>query len=48
MPLLSSKDETDQEAVDIRQQCEDHVLTINDLQNEILVIKTPMRRVSHA
>lgn len=40
-----SKQETDQEAVDIREKCEDYVLSINDLQNSILVIKTPTRRV---
>ena len=42
----SSKEETDQEAVEIRQKCEDYVLSINDLQSEVLVIKTPIRRVS--
>ena len=42
---LFSKEETDQEAVDIRQKCEDHVLNVNNLQSEILVIKTPIRRV---
>lgn len=42
-----SKEETDQEAVDIRQKCEDYVLSINDLQSEVLVIKTPIRRVKN-
>ena len=41
-----SKDETDQDAVEIRQKCEDYVLRINDLQSQILVVKTPIRRVS--
>ncbi|CAF1503942.1 unnamed protein product [Adineta steineri] len=43
---LHSKEETDQEAVDIRQKCEDYVLSINDLQSQILVVKTPIRRIS--
>jgi hypothetical protein len=42
-----SKEETDQEAVEIRQKCEDYVININDLQNEILVVKKPHRRVRH-
>lgn len=42
-----SKDETDQEAVEIRQKCEDYVININDLQNEILIIKKPIRRVNN-
>ena len=41
-----SKEETDQEAVEIRQKCEEYVLSINELQSQILVIKTPVRRVS--
>lgn len=41
-----SKEETDQEAMDIRQKCEDYVLNINDLQSEILVVKNPTRRVN--
>ncbi len=42
-----SKEETDQEAVEIREKCEDYVININDLQNEILVVKKPHRRVRH-
>ena len=41
-----SKKETDEEAVDIRKNCEDSVVTINDLQNQILVVRTPHRRVN--
>lgn len=41
-----SKEETDEEAIEIRQKCEDYVININDLQNQILFIKTPRRRVS--
>lgn len=44
--LIFSKEETDQEAVDIRQKCEDYVLNINDLQSEILIVKNPTRRVN--
>ncbi len=44
--MFFSKDETDQEAIEIRQKCEDYVLNINELQNQILIIKTPHRRVS--
>jgi len=40
-----SKEETDEEAVEIRQKCEEYVININQLQNQILVIKTPYRRV---
>ncbi|CAF1474333.1 unnamed protein product [Adineta ricciae] len=43
---LRSKKETDEEAVDIRKNCEDSVVTINDLQNQILVVRTPHRRIS--
>lgn len=43
---IFSKEETDQEAVEIRQKCEDYVLNINELQNQILIIKTPIRRVN--
>ena len=46
MTLYFSKEETDQEAIDIRQKCEDYVLSINDLQSQILVVKTPIRRVN--
>lgn len=41
-----SKDETDQDAMEIREKCEDYVLNISDLQNQILVVKTPIRRVN--
>lgn len=44
--MYFSKEETDQEAVEIRQKCEDYVLSINDLQSQILVVKTPIRRVN--
>ena len=43
---IFSKEETDEEAVNIRQKCEDYVLNINDLQSEILVVKNPTRRVN--
>ncbi|CAF1498579.1 unnamed protein product, partial [Adineta ricciae] len=43
---LRNKEETDQEAVEIRRKCEDYVLNINDLQSQILVVKTPTRRIS--
>ncbi|CAF1336094.1 unnamed protein product [Adineta ricciae] len=43
---LRSKKETDEEAIDIRKNCEDSVVTINDLQNQILVVRTPHRRIS--
>lgn len=43
-----SKEETDEEAVNIRQKCEDYVLNINDLQSEILVVKNPTRRVNQS
>ncbi len=39
------KEEADQEAVEIRGKCEDYVVNINDLQNQILVVKSPHRRV---
>ncbi len=39
------KEEADQEAVEIREKCEDYVVNINDLQNQILVVKSPHRRV---
>ena len=44
--MFFSKNETDEEAVDIRKNCEDSVVTINDLQNQILVVRTPHRRVN--
>jgi hypothetical protein len=44
--LCFSKEETDEEAVEIRQKCEDYVLSINDLQSQILFVKTPIRRVN--
>jgi hypothetical protein len=44
--LCFSKEETDQEAVDIRQKCEDYVINISELQSQILVVKTPIRRVN--
>ncbi|CAF4235657.1 unnamed protein product, partial [Rotaria magnacalcarata] len=40
------KEETDQEAIEIRQRCEEYVLSVNDLQNRILIVKTPIRRIS--
>lgn len=40
-----SKEETDQEGIDIRQKCEDYIINIGELENQILVIKTPHRRV---
>jgi len=40
-----SKEETDEEAVEIRQKCEEYVINIHELQNQILVIKNPSRRV---
>lgn len=44
--IYFSKDEADQEAIDIRQRCDDYVLNLNDLQNQILVVKTPQRCVN--
>ncbi|UJR23775.1 hypothetical protein I4U23_026751 [Adineta vaga] len=43
---LREKKETDEEAIDIRQKCEDSFVTINELQNQILIIRTPHRRIS--
>ncbi|CAF3698261.1 unnamed protein product [Rotaria sordida] len=44
--ILHSKEETDQEAIEIRQKCEEYVLSVNDLQSRILIVKTPIRRIS--
>lgn len=46
MNIYFSKEETDQEAVNIRQKCEDYVLNISELQSQILIVKTPIRRVN--
>jgi hypothetical protein len=40
------KEETDQESNEIRQKCEEYVVNINNLQNQVLFIKTPHRRVN--
>ena len=32
--------------MEIRQKCEDYVVNVYNLQNQILVIKTPHRRVN--
>ncbi|CAF4499977.1 unnamed protein product, partial [Didymodactylos carnosus] len=40
------KEETDQEAMDIRQKCEDYVVSVNELESHILLVKTPIRRLS--
>ncbi|CAF4379977.1 unnamed protein product, partial [Adineta steineri] len=41
---LRSKEETDEESMDIRKKCEDCVVNLNDLQNQILIVKTPHHR----
>ncbi len=41
------KEEADSEVIEIRQKCEEYVININQLENQILVIKTPYRRVRH-
>ncbi|CAF3687219.1 unnamed protein product [Rotaria socialis] len=43
---LNSKVETDQEAIEIRQKCEDCVINIDNLQNQILAVKVPRHRIS--
>ncbi|CAF1093594.1 unnamed protein product [Adineta steineri] len=43
---LRSKEETDEESMDIRKKCEDCVVNLNDLQNQILIVKTPHHRIS--
>ncbi|CAF1347266.1 unnamed protein product [Rotaria sordida] len=43
---LYSKEETDQEAIEIRQKYEEYVINTNSLQNQILVVKTPRHRIS--
>ncbi|CAF4374347.1 unnamed protein product [Rotaria sp. Silwood2] len=43
---LYSKEETDQEAIEIRQKFEEYVININNLQNQIFLVKTPRRRIS--
>ena len=46
MRIDFSKEETDGEANEIREKCEENVLQIHHLQNQILVVKTPHHRVS--
>lgn len=40
------KEETDDEAMEIRQNCEDYVIKVNDLHSDISTSKSPTRRVS--
>ena len=41
-----SKEETDEEAIEIQEKCDESAVTISNLQNQILVVRTPHRRVS--
>ncbi|CAF3457870.1 unnamed protein product [Rotaria sp. Silwood1] len=43
---LYNKEETDQEAIEIREKFEEYFININNLQNQIFVVKTPRRRIS--